>query len=103
MESKFKVDALTFKYKKTRRGVAATCKILDLEGNHVATLNDKPESIVAEVEFFHNDTAREFLCEAHTNLSPDSWVYSRTNNNDSVWVSEYARQITMEAELKLLK
>lgn len=104
MQTQFKVDATTFKYKKTRRGISAVCNILNLEGVVVAILKDDPECIVTNVEFLFPEEARKFLCEARENLSADSWVHAQSKPaNDTSWASEYARQITMAAEAELVK
>lgn len=96
MQTQFKCDVTKFKYKKTRQGVHATCPITDLQGNLVATLHDDPSAMVAKVDFEH--TAMSFLREARENLSADSWVRDSKTASDASWASEYARQITMQAE-----
>lgn len=105
MQTQFKVDATTFKYKKTRRGISAVCNILNLDGSIVAILKDDPECIVADVTFLFESAKTKFLMEAQENLAEDSWVRRQfaSTPSPSSWASEYARQITMAAEQELVK
>lgn len=105
MQSQFKVDATTFKYKRGRRGISAVCNILDLEGNVVGVLKDEPECIVANVKFVSETIQNKFLMEAQANLDSESWVRRQFASTPSAasWASEYARQITMAAEAELVK
>ena len=93
MPSVFTCNAKTFKYKKTRRGINATCQIMK-DGKLAATLHDVAEEIVATVVFHIPGSETIFLEEARANgFDMESVGFA---------ISEYARKMTMDAEQAML-
>lgn len=78
-----------YKYKKTRNGVDATCKIYDLSGQLVGTLHDKASAIVAWIDFVSIHAQKAFESDARA-------VFP--NESQSMIASEYARKLTCDAE-----
>lgn len=87
--SAFTTDPKKFKYKRTRRGVDATCPI-QKGGVTVATLYDDASAIVAKVEFTDPAVRAEFLAEAR--------LAGHIMPSEAFAISEYARKMTMDAE-----
>lgn len=78
-----------YKYKKTRRGVDATCKVYDTQGKLVATLFDEASAIVARVDFVSPEAEQAFEAVAKAAM-PDEMA--------SMVVSEFIRKLTQDAE-----
>ncbi|MFM0051546.1 hypothetical protein [Caballeronia grimmiae] len=95
----FSVDAGTIEFQHTRRGVNATATIVSEDGSPAGQINDVAEMIVADVMFVSADARVAFVAEARR-VNPV--VLGRTDHNDDIFASEYARALLAEAEQVLL-
>ncbi|BCQ29113.1 hypothetical protein NK8_73030 (plasmid) [Caballeronia sp. NK8] len=94
----YTIDPFSIQFTETRRGFNATGKIL-LDGKVVGTINDFAEKIVTDVFFDSEQDRAAFATEARRVMVS---VFGKTDHNDSVFVSEYARCLLEQAEEWLL-
>lgn len=86
---------------KTRRGIRTIAKLRLVETKvEIATLDDLPEAIVADVDFTDNKYHDMFLAEAREVMAPKFVeLYGPElagGFGDAMYISEYARELLQE-------
>ncbi|KAK42307.1 hypothetical protein CR51_15145 [Caballeronia megalochromosomata] len=95
----FRIDPSSIAFLETRRGINATATIVSDEGVNIGEVDDIAERIVADVTFVSAAARSAFVGEARR-VNPV--VLGRTDHNDDIFASEYARALLAEAEKILL-
>ncbi|WP_250508028.1 MULTISPECIES: hypothetical protein [unclassified Caballeronia] len=95
----FRIDPSSIAFLETRRGINATATILSDEGVKIGEVDDIAERIVADVTFVSAAARSAFVGEARR-VNPV--VFGRTDHNDDIYASEYARALLATAEQVLL-